>query len=399
MVHKSNSTIRRVDISEMLIKLSEMAVASPSDLLQLPDAYLSETHSGGGRGKAADGLSDRLPREICLEVLSHLPRKDLARCLRVSTSWYQMCSDGQLYKEIDTTAYSDEIGGHNVVRQVEFGARFLRHLTLHGVPQAAEAWGRSTEVARCTGGLRTLSVEDGSVPVHQVKAFIAHNRTLEEVSLRSYWLLNKSTVRALKQCPSLQSLDLTGATFSQDPFLEMALLSLPELKDLRLSMMDPHIDISSTMLALHRMNTLETLYLDHNERLSREHLFILFRGTSLRDFMASRDMEAGVPRRLRQLVLSHCPKVEYEAVWAMIGLLPDLRVLDISKCSERINNKILVAAMRTMEKLEVFRAKRCEGLSYRLLRRMEMKGCGKALKELEFSIYREVDNFLGYAYS
>ena len=123
-----------------------------------------------------------MPGELRMEILSYLRPKELVRCSTVSKAWHSMCFDGQLWSNLDTSEYYQDITADALVRIIATAGPFVRDLNLRGCVQLREKWNSKGLADACTN-LENFSLEGCRIDRASVHCFFYQNNRLPHINL------------------------------------------------------------------------------------------------------------------------------------------------------------------------------------------------------------------------
>lgn len=270
-----------------------------------------------------------MPTELRIHVLSFLTPKEIVRCSAVSRSWHSMCYDGQLWQQLDTSAYYRDIPMDALVSIINRAGPFVRDLNLRGCIQLRHAW-TSEGIARSCKNLENFSLEGCLIDKSSIHSFLKHNIRLVHVNLTGLPGVSNDTMKTIsKHCPKLEHLNITWCTNVSTQGLQLIVRACPNLKDLRAGETRGWDNINFAV-ELFKRNTLERLILTNCDSLTDDFVSVLMQGMgSEMDYITGRVICE--PRKLKHLDLSRCKNLSDSAIEAMAFNVPDLEGLQLSK--------------------------------------------------------------------
>jgi F-box/leucine-rich repeat protein 2/20 len=277
-----------------------------------------------------------MPSELRMQILSYLNPKEIVRCSGISKLWYQMCFDGQLWRDLDTSAYYRDIPGDALVNIISSAGPFVRDLNLRGCVQLRERWGTKGKlnpesmIDACRN-LENFSLEGCQIDRSSIHCFLLQNHRLVHINLSGLPGATNHAMKIIAQyCPKVEHLNVTWCTNVNTRGLRRVVEGCPNLKDLRAGEVQGWED-QDFMLELYKRNTLERLLLPSCGSLTDDSLSILLEGVdSEYDYLTGRVIVP--PRKLKHLDLTHCRGLTEEGVRKLAHNCPDLEGLQLSKC-------------------------------------------------------------------
>lgn len=272
-----------------------------------------------------------LPQELKMKIFHYLSPREIIRCSGVSKSWYEMCYDGQLWSNIDTPEYYDEIPSQVLVKIIISGGPFIRNLNLRGCRQLPRKWlSEGRRISDACRNVVNFSAEGCHLDTSSMHSFLLRNSNLEYINIPGLPSVTNSAMEIIaKCCPSLRVLNVSWCPNVDTRGLKKVVESCGELRDLRASEVRG-FDDTEFMLELFKRNTLERLIASYTD----------VTGESLRFFANGGDDETDIltnlpivpPRRLKYLNLYQCMDLTNDGLEALAHNVPDLEGLQISKC-------------------------------------------------------------------
>lgn len=281
-----------------------------------------------------------MPQEIAMHIIEFLRPREIVRCSVVSKAWHRMCFDGQLWKNLDTTEYYQDIPAASLTKIMTRAGPFMRDLNLRGCAQMPESWGKDglhiTEVCK---NLEYFSLEGCRIDRQSVHYFLLKNPRLVHINFCGMKGLSNTALRIIAQsCQQLEHLNISWCQGVDTRGLLRVVQSCPQLKDLRAGEIKG-FDDKAFLTELYNRNTLERLVLSHCIDLDDEGLQTLFQGNDPEvDPLTGHAVVP--PRNLRHLDLSRCAQLTDNGVKCLANNVPKLCGLQLSHCEELTDNAV-----------------------------------------------------------
>ena len=281
-----------------------------------------------------------MPQEIAMHIIQFLKPKEIVKCSAVSKAWHKMCFDGQLWMNLDTQDYYQDIPAASLTKIITKAGPFVRDLNLRGCAQMPEAWGRGdhniTDVCK---NLEYVSLEGCRIDRSSVHTFLLKNRRLVHINLCGMKALTNTALRIIAQsCQQLESLNISWCPAVDTRGLGRIVQSCSKLKDLRAGEVRG-FDDQGFLFEVFKRNTLEKLALSHCMDLDDEGLQMLIQGTDPElDPLTGRAVVE--PRKLRHLDLSRCNQLTDKGVKVLTYNVPKLCGLQLSHCGELTDDAV-----------------------------------------------------------
>jgi F-box/leucine-rich repeat protein 2/20 len=320
-----------------------------------------------------------MPPEIRTHILRYLKPKEIVRCSSVSKAWHSMCFDGQLWGELDTTAYYRDITADALVNIITAAGPFVRDLNLRGCVQLREKWAKEGLISACRN-LENFSIQDCRIDRTSIHYFLLHNSRLVHVNLSS---LAGATNAAMKiiasHCPKVEHLNISWCNNIDTRGLKRVVEGCPNLRDLRAGEVRGWDDIDF-MFELFKRNTLERLELMNCDSLNDDSLAVLVEGIDSEiDVLTDRPIVP--PRKLKHLDLTHCRGITDAGIQKLVGNLPFLEGLQVSKC-HALSDGSLNALFVTCPVLTHLEMERLDGLTNEVLKTVAASSFAPHLQHL-----------------
>lgn len=325
-----------------------------------------------------------MPQELAMHILQFLSPKEIVKCSAVSRMWHKMCFDGQLWGNLDTQEYYQDIPAASLTQIIERAGPFVRDLNLRGCVQMPESWGKDGQnITDACRNLEYFSLEDCRIDRSSVHYFLLRNPRLVHINLSGMKSLSNSALRIIAQnCPQLEHLNISWCQNVDSRGLVRVVQSCSRLKDLRAGEVKGFND-QILLLELFNRNTLERLFVDHCIELDDESLQVLFQGVDPEiDPLTER---AVVPaRNFRHLDLSRCSRLTDKGVKCLAGNVPGLCGLQLSFCEE-LTDDALTGVLESTPHLTHLNLEEIDRLSNSTLQTLAQSPCAPKIRHLNIS--------------
>lgn len=323
-----------------------------------------------------------LPSELKTEILAYLEPREIVRCSLVSKSWHQMCFDGQLWSNLDTTGFYQDISADALVRIITSAGPFVRDLNLRGCVQLREKWAHRGLSDACKN-LENFSLEGCRIDRASIHNFLWSNSRLVDINLSG---LAGATNHGLKiiagNCPKLEALNISWCNNITAQGVRKVIEGCPLLKDLRAGEIRGWDDMD-LMHEIFMRNSLERLVLMNCDTLTDASLGVLIEGRDNEiDYLSGRPIVP--PRKLKHLDLTRCRGITDQGVRTFVHNLPEVEGLQLSKC-RGIIDATLTELLPTMPRLTHLDLEELEDLSNAVLQTLASSPCAKRLRHLSIS--------------
>jgi F-box and leucine-rich repeat protein 2/20 len=320
-----------------------------------------------------------MPPEIRMQILRYLDPKQVVRCSRVSRSWHQMCFDGQLWGDLDTSEFYRDITADALVNIITSAGPFVKDLNLRGCVQLKEQWNKHGFIQACRN-LENFSLEGCRIDRTSIHCFLLQNSRLVHVNLSG---LANATNAAMKiiasNCPRVEVLNISWCNNIDNRGLKKVVQGCPRLRDLKAGEVRGWDDVD-LMVELFKRNTLEHLVLMNCDSLSDESLTALIQGVDEEvDVLTDRPIVP--PRKLKHLDLTRCRSITDVGLKSMVNNLPFLEGLQVSKCGG-LTDDALIALLPTMPILTHLDMEELDGLTNEVLKSLAASPFAPHLRHL-----------------
>jgi F-box/leucine-rich repeat protein 2/20 len=320
-----------------------------------------------------------MPTEIRMQILRYLEPKQIVRCSRVSKSWHRMCFDGQLWGDLDTSAFYRDITANALVNIITSAGPFVKDLNLRGCVQLKEQWNKNGFIESCRN-LENFSLEGCRIDRTSIHCFLLQNSRLVHVNLSG---LASATNAAMKiiasNCPRVEVLNISWCNNIDNRGLKKVVEGCPKLRDLRAGEVRGWDDVE-LMMELFKRNTLERLVLMNCDSLSDESLAALVEGVGEEvDVLTDRPIVP--PRILKHLDLTRCRSITDTGLKTLVDNVPFLEGLQVSKCGG-LTDDSLNALLPTMPVLTHLDIEELDGLTNEVLKTLAESPCAPHLRHL-----------------
>lgn len=319
------------------------------------------------------------PPELRMEVLTYLTPKEIVRCSRVSKSWHEMCFDGQLWSDMDTAGFYQDIPADALVRIITSAGPFIRDLNLRGCVQLREKWNTRGLSDACKN-LENFSLEGCRIDRASIHNFLWSNNRLVHINLSGLAGATNAGLKIMSSnCPKLEYLNVSWCNNIDTRGLLKIVESCPNLKDLRAGEIKGWDDVDFAH-ELFLKNSLERLILMNCDTLTDASLAVLIEGRDNEiDCLTGRPMVP--PRKLKHLDLTRCRGISDQGVRTLINNIPDVEGLQLSKCPG-IDDATLSDLLSTTPKLTHLDLEELEGLTNRSMQALANAPCAGRLQHL-----------------
>lgn len=324
-----------------------------------------------------------MPREIMMEIFRYLTPREIVRCSAVSKMWHEVCYDGQLWTNFDTTEYYDKIPSDVLVKLITSGGPFVRDLNLRGCVQLRDKWSSDGErISDLCRNVVNFSLEGCRIDKTSIHYFLLRNPRLEYINMSGLSGVTNSAMKIVAQsCPQLETLNISWCNNVTTQGLLRVVQSCERLKDLRASEIRG-FDDQNFALALFERNTLERLIMSRTD-LDDQSLKVLMHGIDpALDVLTDRPIVP--PRRFRHLDLHHCPDVSDDGLKSLAYNVPDLEGLQLSQCSELTDDSVM-DVIQTTPRLSHLELEDLEHLTNSVLVELAKSPCSQHLEHLNIS--------------
>ncbi|PGH11593.1 hypothetical protein AJ80_07063 [Polytolypa hystricis UAMH7299] len=328
---------------------------------------------------------DDTPVEIRMEILRYLTPKEMVRCSRVSKSWNKMCFDGQLWANLDVSAYYRDITVEALVKIIVAAGPFLRDLNLRGCIQLKNAWpSEADRISSVCRNLVNICVEDCRIDRSALHLLLVRNPSLVHVDMAALTTtVTNATVKILaRSCPNVEFLDVSFCKRVNSRALRYVVASCPKLRDLRVGHLGG-FDNQDLMLEIFKANTLERLILANCATLTDASLKALVHGEDP-EIDVLTDLPIVPPRKLKHLDLSRCRGLSEAGIKALAHNVPDLEGLQLSHCTH-LGDDAILEVLRTTPLLTHLDLEELENLTNNFLIELSKAPCAANLEHLNLS--------------
>jgi len=377
------------------------SVALPSDMRSgTKDAIAANTSSVTGvledyfakpivrvkdfRKRRNFNLWGEMPQEIAMHILQYLKPKEIIRCSVVSKAWHKMCFDGQLWMNLDTQEYYQDIPAASLTKIMTKAGPFVKELNLRGCAQMPEIWGKAgVNITDVCKNLEYFSLEGCRIDRSSVHTFLLKNRRLVHINLCGMKGLSNTALRIIAQsCQQLEYLNISWCQHVDTRGLLRIVQSCPRLKDLRAGEVKG-FDDKAFLLELFNRNTLERLVLSHCTDLDDECLQILIQGEEP-EINPLTERAVVPPRKFRHLDLSRCAQLTDKSVKSLADNVPNLCGLQLSHCEE-LTDDALSPIFESTPLLTHLDIEELENVSNTSLQNLARSPCAPKIQHLNIS--------------
>lgn len=320
-----------------------------------------------------------LPFELKMEVLSYLKPKEVVRCSRVSKSWHEICFDGQLWSDMDTTGFYQDIPADALVRIITTAGPFIRDLNLRGCVQLREKWNTRGLSDACTN-LENFSLEGCRIDRASIHNFLWSNNRLVHINLTGLAGATNAGLKIMSSnCPKLEYLNVSWCNNIDTRGLQKVVEGCPNLKDLRAGEIKGWDDVDFAH-QLFLNNSLERLILMNCDTLTDASLAALIEGKDSEvDCLTGRPIVP--PRKLKHLDLTRCRGITDKGVRTLINNVPDIEGLQLSRCPGVVDTT-LIDLLATTPMLTHLDLEELDALTNRSMQALASAPCADRLQHL-----------------
>lgn len=323
-----------------------------------------------------------LPGELRMEILSYLRPKELVRCSTVCKAWHNMCFDGQLWSNLDTSEYYRDISAEALIRIIATAGPFVRDLNLRGCVQLREKWNYQGLADACKN-LENISIEGCLIDRANIHCFLLANSRLVHINLSGLATATNQAMRIIgSRCPKVEHLNVTWCNNIDTKGIRHVVEGCPNLRDLRAGEVRGWDDIEVMRLLFER-NILERLILTNCDSLTDDAFTTFMEGVdSEYDYLSGRVIVP--PRRLKHLDLTRCRGLTDAAVKKLAHNAPFLEGLQLSKC-HALTDDCLTDVLPTLPMLSHLDLEELAELTNATLQSLAASPCTKYLEHLSIS--------------
>jgi F-box/leucine-rich repeat protein 2/20 len=320
-----------------------------------------------------------MPVEIRMHILRYLEPKEVVRCSRVSKSWHAMCFDGQLWSDLDTSAFYRDITAKALVNIITAAGPFVKDLNLRGCVQLREQWNDNGFIKACQN-LENFSLEGCRIDRTSIHCFLLQNSRLVHVNLSGLAGATNAAMKILaSSCPRVEVLNISWCNNIDSRGLKKVVEGCPKLRDLRAGEVRGWNDVE-LMTELFKRNTLERLVLMNCDSLNDDSLAALMEGVDEEvDVLTDRPIVP--PRKLKHLDLTRCRTITDTGLKTLINNVPSLEGLQVSKCGG-LTDDSLVLLLPTVLELTHLDMEELDDLTNETLKTLASSPCASHLRHL-----------------
>ncbi|KAL8823145.1 MAG: hypothetical protein Q9191_006135, partial [Dirinaria sp. TL-2023a] len=327
---------------------------------------------------------NEMPHEVKVQIFQYLKPKEIVKCSIVSKAWHRMCFDGQLWMNIDTEDYYQDISSDSLVKLLTSAGPFVKDLNLRGCVQMRERWSddgqKISEVCR---NLENFSLEGCRIDRRTVHNFVTRNSRLVHINLSGLSAVHLKTMELIGQgCQQLEHLNVSWCPHIDTKGLQKIVRSCPKLQDLRAGEVKGFND-RGFLLDLFRANSLERLVASHCTDLDDESLKLLIQGIDPEtDPLTDRPL---VPaRKFRHLDFSRCSGLSDTGIQSLAHNVPVLAGLELSHI-EALTDSALTELLPSVPLLTHLDLEEVSDLTNSTLQTLASSPCAPFLQHLNVS--------------
>lgn len=393
--------VRILDGENGIVRLGPTSVPLPADLrpgsggpqlqanpdvIEALDDYFSKTVMKTKVRPRRENFDfwSHMPNEIKVQIFRFLRPKEIVRCSAVSKSWQKMCFDGQLWINLDTTEFYQEIPSECLVKIMTAAGPFVRDLNLRGCVQMNGKWGsdgqKITDVCR---NLMKFSIEGCRIDRSSVHYFLLRNRRLVQINLSGISTLNNSAMKIIAQgCTQLEHLNVSWCQHIDTTGLKRVVQACPKLRDLRAEEVKGFND-QSFLVELFNRNTLERLIVPYCTDFDDDALQTLVQGIDP-DIDPLTNRAVVPPRKFRHLNFSRCKSLTDKSLQSLAYNVPHLNGLQLSLC-HNLTDDALSGILESTPQLTHLDLEELDELSNTTLQNLAKAPCAPNLEHLSIS--------------
>lgn len=324
-----------------------------------------------------------MPVELKMKILGHLTPKEIIRCSAVSRAWNEMCYDGQLWSNVDTSGYYRDIPSDSLLKIITSAGPFVRDLNLRGCIQLRDKWINDGEkISDSCRNVVNFSIEGTRIDKSSVHYFLLRNPRLEYINLTGLSSVTNSAMKIIAQsCPYLGRLNVSWCNNIDTKGLKKIAHSCTRLKDLWASEIRG-FDDEEFALQLFERNTLQRLVMSRTD-LTDQSLRLLIHGRDPDiDLLTGRPIVP--PRQFKHLDINSCTEVTDDGLKALAHNVPYLEGLRLSLCSELTDDSI-IEVIRTIPNLSHLELEDLENITNNVLIEIAKADCAPYMEHLNIS--------------
>ncbi|KAL3711951.1 hypothetical protein TMatcc_000645 [Talaromyces marneffei ATCC 18224] len=286
-----------------------------------------------------------MPNEIKTKILGYLTPKEIVRCSLVSKAWHDMCFDGQLWYQIDTSEFYSQISSGALMKIITTAGPFVRDLNLRGCVQLREKWlFEGEQISSACRNVVNFSVEGCRIDKISLNGFFLRNTSLKYINVSGLSTVTNSAMKIIAQtCSQLETLNVSWCLNIDTKGLKRVIESCSNLRDLRAGEIAGFDDES---------------------------------------IMEYRPIVP--PRVLRHLDIHQCTNITDAGLSSLAYNVPALQGLQISQCTELTDDSI-VDVIQTTPKLSHFDMEDLDNVTNNLLVELAKSPCSDVLEHLNVS--------------
>ena len=328
-----------------------------------------------------------MPVELRVKILGYLQPRELVKCSRVSKEFDRICFDGQLWANLDCADFYRDIPADCLVKIISIAGPFARDLNLRGCVQLGDRWDSHKLWKTCTN-LTSTCLEGCRIDRESINWLLRLNTRLVQVNLSGLRDVNNSTMRMLgRSCPNLELLNASWCPQVSSHGLINVVEGCRSLKDLRIGEARAMNNIDF-MKCIFERNTLERIMFTNCESLTSDAFRAMIEGRDTEtDYLTGRRIVP--PRKLKHLDLSRCQGIDDDALFSLVGNVPDLEGLQLSRCTE-VTDESLKALLPTLPRLSHLDLEELDALSNDTLQILSRSPCRKTLQHINLSYCERV---------
>ncbi|KAI9653086.1 MAG: hypothetical protein M1829_001341 [Trizodia sp. TS-e1964] len=324
-----------------------------------------------------------IPGEIKMHIFQFLTPREIVRCSGVSKSWHKLCFDGQLWQNLDASAFYTQIPAQSLDKIISAAGPFIKNLNLRGCVQLLVNDCSDNSISKTCRNLVKVSLEGCCLDRLSMHYFILQNNRLVHLNLSGLNAVSNNTCRIVAQsCLYLEYFNISWCPVPDSRGIQKVINACSRLKDLRVAEIRGMDDIEVAE-SIFRTNNLERLVLNGCESFTDIALAVLCKGTNSEvDPLTQRPM---VPaRKLKHLDLSRCEGLTDKGINNLAHNVPNLEGLQLGGC-KNLTDVALHDLIFTVPKLTHLDLEDLPQLTNATLQELAKAPCKNILKNINIS--------------
>ncbi|KAI8150143.1 hypothetical protein BJV82DRAFT_586010 [Fennellomyces sp. T-0311] len=192
----------------------------------------------------------RLPDELQIRILSHLPSQELLKATAVCQKWKRLALDGTLWTKIDVTPFYSAIPSEQLLRLGVAAGKFLRVANFRGCVQLT-GHGLRTLAGHCPN-VQELHLKDcRGLSTHSIACFLQSAKQLRVLDLSGLDTVKDSTLMVVGRLSHLEKLNIGWCRNLTGQGVQAIARGCPELTCLKLNGCPQLNDVTMDILGKH----------------------------------------------------------------------------------------------------------------------------------------------------